>query len=656
MITNDVGWMVGEGGTALKTTDGGLTWNQQPMPYPTLSYWDVSFVDTSFGYICCNTAIVLKTTNGGGNWQIQQAGDTRSLFTIYAFDTLWASAAGFAGKVVYTNNGGTTWLNAGGNVSAAEINKIKFINDTTGFMACSNFYQSTDKGMNWFYRDDFTVSGTAPLTTNISFPNRTTGYFVGGGMLLAKTIDEGESWKRTIVNSDFLNAYFKNEQSGFINSSQFIYTTNDGGYTLDTLDSFPYTPVDEFNGMVFLDSLTGFAGYGTIYKTTDGGLNWYATNGAGGRVRKFFFINSNIGWAVSPSTIYKTIDGGENWFQQFYQQYYSFTSIFFIDSMVGWATILSHRPFKTTDGGNNWIEQTNLSIYESDDIYFKNSLNGWILSGNKLFRTIDGGNIWFQDMQISAYTLRFKPISDSHFIITGNIYESIDTGNTWTNITPETGTGFSNLHAPYNYFCIPVGTIGLVMNYIDTTIVPVELSNFAGKANNLRVLLSWRTITEKNNYGFEIQRSTNKIVWAKIGFVSGSGTTTEIHNYLFEDNDIETQIYYYRLKQQDYDGSFKYSNIIEIKISLNNFELFQNYPNPANPTTKIKYIVPMESFIELYLYDIKGEKISTLLYEKKQPGIYTKEINLRNLSSGVYFYTLKSSTGFAQTKKLLILK
>ena len=138
MITNDIGWMVGEGGTALKTSNGGLNWIQQPMPYPNVPYWDISFLDTLFGYVCSSSGIVLRTTNGGSNWQIQQAGDTRSLYTIYALDTLRASAGGFAGKVVYTTDGGSNWLTAGG-------------------------------GISWSRIDDLKQAGSAAFTTNLSF-------------------------------------------------------------------------------------------------------------------------------------------------------------------------------------------------------------------------------------------------------------------------------------------------------------------------------------------------------------------------------------------------------------------------------------------------------------------------------------------------------
>ena len=664
MITDEIGWMVGESATALKTSDGGLTWLQQSVPHTNLAYWDVSFIDTSFGYICCNTAIVLKTTNGGSSWQIQQAGDTRSLFTIYAFDTLWASAAGFAGKVVYTTNGGSNWLNAGGNVSAAEINKIKFINDTTGYMASSgNLYKSTNKGISWS-----SIPGLGSyMTTNISFPESMIGYVVGGSMYLLKTVNGGINWKKTIVNDDFLNVYFKDEQSGFINSNRLIYKTNDGGNTLDTLDTFPYNEIYDFYSMTFTDSLTGYIGTSSlsIYKTTNSGLNWYKTNTSGttdtiGTLYKIYFLTNSIGFAVSnDGKIFKTTDKGENWLVKLSVPSLNtiFSGISSSDDSTIWAVGTNTFPFeiyKSTDVGENWTPIV-VDFMEMSDIYFVNNQKGFISSGNKLFKTTDGGLNWFQDSQISAFISRFKVISNSHYIITGNIYESIDTGNTWINITTEIGTGFSNLHAPYNYFCVPIGTIGFVMNYIDTTIVPIELSNFIGKLNDFKVHLNWQTITEKNNYGFEVQRSSDNINWEVIGFVPGKGTATEKHNYSFEDNNIESQLYYYRLKQTDYNGSFLYSDVIFVKISLNTFELFQNYPNPFNPATTIKYDLPKSGNVELVIYDILGRKVKSLVNETKEAGRYEVKWNASNSASGVYIYQLRTES-YINTKKMILLR
>lgn len=84
------------------------------------------------------------------------------------------------------------------------------------------------------------------------------------------------------------------------------------------------------------------------------------------------FVNKGTGWAISGRNILKTTDGGENWDLQLMHPSLSFTSIHFVDSLFGWASILSNRPYKTTNGGTNWIEQTNLDILGSRDIYFVN--------------------------------------------------------------------------------------------------------------------------------------------------------------------------------------------------------------------------------------------------------------------------------------------
>ncbi|MCZ7611752.1 MAG: hypothetical protein M5U17_16540 [Ignavibacterium sp.] len=143
-----------------------------------------------------------------------------------------------------------------------------------------------------------------------------------------------------------------------------------------------------------------------------------------------------------------------------------------------------------------------------------------------------------------------------------------------------------------------------------------------------------------NNLGFEIQKSKDRNNWQLIGFVSGSGSTTELNSYSFIDNNIFGEKNYYRLKQIDYNGTYEYSNVIEISLSLNSFQLYQNFPNPFNPSTTFKYAVPQKSFIKIFLYDIKGEKIFDLINEEKEAGIYTFEFNSKNLSSGLQVFIL----------------
>jgi hypothetical protein len=110
------------------------------------------------------------------------------------------------------------------------------------------------------------------------------------------------------------------------------------------------------------------------------------------------------------------------------------------------------------------------------------------------------------------------------------------------------------------------------------------------------------------------------------------------------------------LKQIDFDGSFEYSNEVQVDITdLNDFQLYQNYPNPFNPSTKIKYLIPQNSFVKITLHDILGSEIRTLVNETVQPGTYEIILDGSDLSSGLYFVRL-SSENIQRTLKISLIK
>ena len=196
-------------------------------------------------------------------------------------------------------------------------------------------------------------------------------------------------------------------------------------------------------------------------------------------------------------------------------------------------------------------------------------------------------------------------------------------------------------------------------------VVPVELISFEGEVQHNKVKLSWTTLSESNNYGFEVQRSSSDInniqQWEKIEFVPGNGTTTIPHIYVFYDKEISRQTYYYRLKQIDYDGKFSYSSILTITINKPlSFRLEQNFPNPFNANTLIRYQVPEHGYVELRVYNLLGNEVNVLVNEKQAAGFYTVEWNGQNfqgktLSSGVYIYQLKAKQTII-TKKMILLE
>lgn len=201
---------------------------------------------------------------------------------------------------------------------------------------------------------------------------------------------------------------------------------------------------------------------------------------------------------------------------------------------------------------------------------------------------------------------------------------------------------------------LPTNEFGLAS---DGSQLPVELTAFEGTFKNGEVLLSWRTASEQNNAGFEVERSFDREAFTQIGFVRGAGTTTEAQSYAFTDrNSFNAEKVYYRLKQVDFDGQFEYSPIIEVNVSLpTKFALMQNYPNPFNPTTTIAYELPTRAKVLLKVYDMLGREVATLVNGEQTAGRYAQPFNANALSSGVYFYRLQAGN-FVETKKMMLVK
>lgn len=210
---------------------------------------------------------------------------------------------------------------------------------------------------------------------------------------------------------------------------------------------------------------------------------------------------------------------------------------------------------------------------------------------------------------------------------------------------------FDNVGSDHGRQGIDMGIYHLLYSPV---VIPVELISFSANVQNNIVELVWKTATEDNNQGFEIQRKQNSD-WQVVGFVEGKGNSTKPIEYRFSDKISIAGEYKYRLKQVDFDGSETLSQEVSVVVYPTEFSLSQNYPNPFNPITNIDYIVSVKEQVTIQIFNPAGEVVATLVNEVKEPGYYTLSFNAVNLSSGIYFYKMTAGN-FVSVKKLVLVK
>jgi hypothetical protein len=188
--------------------------------------------------------------------------------------------------------------------------------------------------------------------------------------------------------------------------------------------------------------------------------------------------------------------------------------------------------------------------------------------------------------------------------------------------------------------------------------LPVELVEFRANAIGVDVELTWRTASETNSYGFEIQRKQTNSEFQKIGFVPGHGSTQQAQSYRYVDSKLALGTYYYRLKQIDTDGSFTFSAVVEAIASIapETFELRQNHPNPFNPVTMIEFVLGRTQPARLAVYNVLGHEVAILFNGQVEAGkSYRLEFDGAKYASGIYFYRLQSGER-TQIRKMLLSK
>ena len=196
----------------------------------------------------------------------------------------------------------------------------------------------------------------------------------------------------------------------------------------------------------------------------------------------------------------------------------------------------------------------------------------------------------------------------------------------------------------------------------NTEPLPVELADFQTAVDDGTVQLSWTTVSETNNTGFQVQRrrpsnaSGASERWTDVGFVRGAGTTSQAQSYRFTDAAVpyEADRLTYRLKQVDADGRTNYSPTRTVDRKVTEVQLLGTFPNPAQHQATVRYALPETQEVTIRLYDVLGREVRTVTQGKRE-GRYEQHVDLGELSSGVYFLRLQSD-GEVRTQKLTVVR
>jgi hypothetical protein len=186
--------------------------------------------------------------------------------------------------------------------------------------------------------------------------------------------------------------------------------------------------------------------------------------------------------------------------------------------------------------------------------------------------------------------------------------------------------------------------------------LPVNMLFFAAKNLDGNVQLNWATANEINNKGFGVERSINGVDFTELSFVKGNGTINKNVNYAMLDKrafelTVSTQLYY-RLRQEDFDGSVNYSNTVMVSeddFSDNSVEV---YPNPFVNTVGVKFVSASNETANVEITDMQGRVISTEKVKVNAGNFYHQMASVENMSNGVYFVSV-TINGVKQTTKVV---
>jgi len=400
------GWVVGDGGTILSTSNGGKTWDKQSSGSDAAlrSIQMQMQTDALHGWVVGSDGTILVTSNGGKTWDKQSSGTGALLNSIQMqTDGSHGWVVGGGGIILSTSNGGKTWDKQSSGTGAL-LNSIRMQADgQRGWVVGGGgtILFSSDGGKTW----DKQSSGTGVLLNSIQMQaDGQHGWVVGDGGTILTTRDYGKTWDKQssgfIALLQSIQMQADSQRGWVVGGGGTILSTSDGGKTWDKQSSGSAAAV--FSIQMQADSQRGWVvgGDGTILSTSDGGKIWDKQISGSDAVLISIQIQADgqLGWVVgSDGTILSTRNGGKTWYKQNSGSDAAFSSIQMqADGQRGWVVGGGGAILVTSDGGETWDKRTNGSDALLNSIQMQaDGQRGWVVGGSgTILVTRNGGKTW----------------------------------------------------------------------------------------------------------------------------------------------------------------------------------------------------------------------------------------------------------------------
>ena len=397
MINEKLGWAAGNGGGRgnfhgylFKTSDGGISWNEQLQTGLVSS--DIEFKNDKLGWFV-SKGYVYRTTDGGSSWDqvCHEISGLRYITSVTA-SHLWG--VGWYGIHYSSQDSGATWTVQSEGVIAT-LEDMIFLGQNVGY-ACGEriLLHTTNRGEVW---EELPIASIWQTISAIWFTDSLHGV-IGcthrrGSGGIYRTVDGGYTWTKRIDNNHRIyDFYFLNDNIGWaVGGGSVIYHTTNGGNYWKPLSKL--SEGTDLRCLRFTSAATGWAGgYLGLQKTTDGGYNWAPVDiPIDKAVAGICFINAELGWVVCDPYILRTANGGETWEIQTPHSMSRPKDIDFLSPHHGW--VAGKSLLYTSNGGKEWEEieiPTNRTLYR---VQFMDAHNGWIMgSDGAILYTSDGIN------------------------------------------------------------------------------------------------------------------------------------------------------------------------------------------------------------------------------------------------------------------------